>query len=407
MSLNQEQVKSFVCYHKEILHWDWSQIANKLTTNTGTYQDSDKLRSLWRKMDSDKRKNYAKMYDNSAEVKIEEFDSQVHKYLLKNESVSLVSIADHFNTAPKTVVTSLERLKTNGYNISIEPPGDEYPDGKVALLREALSVELNKYIIKEKDDWIRFALVSDKHFGSKMQMLTSLHLAYEIMRKEGIHRAFDAGNILDGYNSYPGHEMEVSIHGATAQVDYLVANHPKVDGITTEFIQSSTCHEGKFYKTAGLIVGELIAAKRNDLIYLGMDQCDVLLENNRGRFAIRILHPTGGMAYSISYKPQRLAESWADMYLSGNDVVNIKDFKGMPSVVQLGHWHASAALPYFGSVIYHSGCFQRQTKYFIKKGLNPKIGFWMVEILPDGDGSIARIRQEWIPLKSIDIDYFT
>ena len=406
MSLNQEQVKSFTCYHKEVLKWDWNQIANKLTNNTGSYQDSDKLRSLWRRMSSEERKNYAKMYDNSAEVKIEEFDSQVHKYLLKNENVSLVLIADYFNTAPKTIIASLERLKTSGYNISVEPPGEEHPEGRVALLREAVSVELNKYIIKENDDWVRFALVSDKHLGSMLEALEQLYLAYEIISREGISRVFDAGNIIDGYNSYPGHEMEVRVHGSTAQVDYLVKNHPKMDGVITEFIQSSNCHEGQWYKKSGLIVGELIEAKRDDMRFLGMDQADILIEGKRGRFVVRIVHASGGLAYSVSYKPQKFAESWADAYLSGDKVVNIKDFKGMPSIVQLGHWHTSAAIPYFGSVIYHSGCFQHQTRYLMKKGLNPKIGFWIVEVLPDGDGNLARIKQEWIPLKSMNTTYF-
>jgi predicted phosphodiesterase len=229
------------------------------------------------------------------------------------------------------------------------------------------------------EDEFEFAIISDTHLCSRYEAINELHTFYAICKKMGIKDVVHAGDLIDGGMSHAGWENEIHTFGVGRQVDYVVENYPKVDGITTYFISGS--HDYSFWKRAGAEAGKMIAEKRSDMIYLGMILADVWL----GNLKIRLIHPSGGAPYSKSYRAQKIAENIE----SGNK----------PHILVIGHLHYSVYFHYRNMHIFHAGCFQKQTPYLQEKSLNPDVGGWTVKVRTANykKKSIVSITPSWIP----------
>jgi len=237
-------------------------------------------------------------------------------------------------------------------------------------------------IIPFQGGWIRLGFVADNHFASRFQQLQRLHEAYRLFEYEGIEVVLHAGDLTDGQDVYKGHEFELFCHGADAQVDYLVENYPREPGITTYFILGN--HDESHWKKAGVDIGRQIAQRRADMDYLCTTAATITVPNDpKAGVDIYLLHPSGGVSYARSYKPQRRIEQFAP--------------EQKPKIVAFGHWHCQDVLPRYQNVFSMMlPCFQAQTPYLKDKGLLPEVGPVILEFMPDGEGWFTRIRHEFI-----------
>ncbi|MFH1032060.1 MAG: metallophosphoesterase [Chloroflexota bacterium] len=225
-----------------------------------------------------------------------------------------------------------------------------------------------------------FGAIADTHLCSKEEKLRELHAFYRLCKERGVTDVYHAGDLVAGQGIYPGQEYELKTFGASNQVDYFVANYPKIPGITTSFITGN--HDMAYMKLAGLDIGTVIAEKRPDMKYLGMLNGCVYLN---GVKMIQLLHPDGGMPYAVSYRGQRIAEHIA----SGTK----------PRVLLLGHLHVNVAMLYRNMAIYQVGCFEGQTTLLLRKGIMPVIGGYLItlKIGKDSKQSIVGIVSEFVP----------
>lgn len=225
----------------------------------------------------------------------------------------------------------------------------------------------------------KFAAIGDTHLCSHQEKLEALYGFYNICKKEGIKDVYHAGDILEGQSTYYGQEYEIHTFGADNQVRYCVENYPKVKGITTHFITGN--HDYAFYKKLGVDVGKHIAAQRDDMNYLGAFEADIFWKKIR---LIRLVHPDGGMPYALSYRLQRYVEQIA----SGSK----------PKIILAGHLHTQYQMDYRNIFIFGVGCFQGQTPFILRKGINPTIGGWIItiKVLDDKSKSIIEIIPRFI-----------
>jgi predicted phosphodiesterase len=206
--------------------------------------------------------------------------------------------------------------------------------------------------------WFGFGFLTDTHLGSKYERRDLLNVAYKVFKQEGIEVVFHAGDVVEGERMFRGQEYEIHVHGAMSQVQHVVKNYPKFEGIQTYFITGS--HDLSFYKTTEIDVGELIAERRKDLTYLGQEEADVEVNN----MIIRLVHPGSGTAYAISYKPQKYIES-----LSGGQ---------KPNVLLVGHFHKAEFMPCYRNVFsIQGGCLQSQTGFMRRNNNASHLGFWI------------------------------
>lgn len=226
---------------------------------------------------------------------------------------------------------------------------------------------------------IRFGVVSDNHYGSLFAVEDLPEHAYDVFVKEGIDTVFNPGDIVEGeFPRRPGHVYELKVHGCDAQAAYAIETYPYRKGIITHFINGN--HDWTYFKIAGVNIGERIAEKRPDMDLLGTQEADINLENPYGKCIVRLFHPDDGSAYAISYKPQRLIESY-----EGGD---------KPHVLFIGNYHKAEYLNYRNIHCLQAGCTQKQTPWMKGKRIAAMQGFWIIELTVNEVG-VVRFKQEW------------
>ena len=126
---------------------------------------------------------------------------------------------------------------------------------------------------------------------------------------------------------------------------------------------------------------EAAAIGRKDLHYLGFMEADIRLETSAGKYSyLRLLHPGGGSAYALSYRPQKIIES-----LQGGE---------KPAVLLCGHFHKQADFAIRNVWTILAGCTQDQTPFMRKHSIEAHVGFCVVEMQQDAKGAIRRVRVE-------------
>ena len=234
---------------------------------------------------------------------------------------------------------------------------------------------------------IKFGLIGDTQFGSKYAQITYLHDFYDLCEREGITDIYHTGDITDGLKMRVGHEYELYEHAADGQLDDVINNYPKRDGITTHFITGN--HDASLYKLCGYDIGAAIAKARPDMHYLGRDAAIVNLTPN---CTLELRHPWDGSAYSISYKPQKMVEAM--------------ESDSKPNILAIGHYHKAEWLFYRNVHVIQTGCFQAQTPFTRGKGISVHLGGYIITVRVSEDGTIQGFSPEFVPFyKSIKDDY--
>ena len=243
---------------------------------------------------------------------------------------------------------------------------------------EALADVQGKTVFeRSKDCVIRFGLTGDRHLGSLYHHGAALAAFYEFAKAEGIDTIYDAGDILAGHKVYRGQEFELRDLGFEAQLARLVKDAPR--SIKTRFITGN--HDASFKNAAGVPVGRMIEAAVPEYEFLGEEQARVQYDTPNGPFVLGLIHPGGGSAYALSYKPQKIIES-----LEGGT---------KPDLLGIGHFHKAEMMPSYRNVCgIQAGTFERQTPFMARGGLAAHVGGWIIEVTV-GDGH-NRIKGEFV-----------
>lgn len=292
----------------------------------------------------------------------------VETALARQASLTTESVAALLDVGTDEAQRVMADMAARGYNVV---------DGVISTTASGRRVEVEHFY----GDVVRFGIVSDTHLGNLHAMEDELHEAYAVFAREGIESVYVPGNMVDGEKTYAGQEYEIKVMGVDNVVSYLARTWPRIPGITTYHVASSTCHEGYYLKSAGVLIGKLFEAERPDLVYLGLDEADIVLHDSEARPTLRIVHPGGGSSYADSYRPQKIMES----YGAGEK----------PTALAIGHYHKSGFYDIRDAPVLQAGCLERQTPFMRKRSLRAVMGFWIVEMSFSEHGSLRRMRPEW------------
>jgi hypothetical protein len=243
---------------------------------------------------------------------------------------------------------------------------------------EALADVQGRIVIERRADCtFRFGLTADRHTGSLYHHGGALAAFYDFAKAEGANCIYDAGDIFAGHGVYRGQEFELRDLGFEAQLDRLTHDAPR--GIKTRFITGN--HDASFKNACGVPVGRMIEQAVPQYEFLGEDQARVQFDTPNGPFVLGLLHPGGGSAYALSYKPQKIIES-----LEGGT---------KPDLLGIGHFHKAEMMPSYRNVCgVQAGTFERQTPFMARGGLAAHVGGWIIEVTV-GDGH-NRIKGEFV-----------
>jgi hypothetical protein len=230
-----------------------------------------------------------------------------------------------------------------------------------------LSATGRAYKIKPlKKKTYKCALTSDWHFGSLYCNVAALHEFYAYATKNGVKDFYCAGDMLDGDKTYRGQEYELRYNGFDRQLNAIVEfSNTLSSKIKTYFITGN--HDATFTRQIGMSVGPQIQGACKNFVYIGADVGQVTIELPTADLRIALMHPDGGTAYALSYKSQKIIESW-----EGGD---------KPHVLGIGHFHKAEYMPRYRNVkAIQAGCFQDQTPFMRRRALAAHVGGWILEI---------------------------
>jgi len=236
----------------------------------------------------------------------------------------------------------------------------------------------------------KIGLYADTHIGSAYEAEEERKNFYALCHAEGVTALYHAGDVVAGNGVYRGqiHELRPDCIGAQAQVERAARDFVGAD-LDIYFILGN--HDLKWWMDYGFNVGTQIEDTARALggertikclgqasarINLGKEPCQCVLD---------LIHPSGGTAYAISYRAQKIAESY-----TGGD---------KPHVVSIGHFHKANELPHCRNMAaIQPGCFEWQTPFMRGKALEAHVAGcilegWMEEV--NGRPSMRRMRMEW------------
>lgn len=230
----------------------------------------------------------------------------------------------------------------------------------------------------KKTDINYFGLIGDTHLGDKYTEEECLLDYYDQCEDAGIKDIFHAGDIGDGVDVYKGQINDllpdcITIQG---QIDYIVKNYPRKKNIKTVLISGN--HDTRQYERQGVDIAKSVADRRRDINYIGQSYGRVKLKDE---VLLELVHPTGSSPYAKDYKFKTyLRERPINTY---------------PDLLAMGHLHSALFEDVQGTQSYMTGCFLGDTEFTRRRGLNPAIGGWIVELNIE-DGKIKKNTSSWI-----------
>jgi len=231
-----------------------------------------------------------------------------------------------------------------------------------------LTAPTNRYSIKTgKKRSYKFGLTSDWHIGSLYDNQDALIEFHRYADSQGVRDFFCAGDVLEGQKMFRGQEYELREVSFAQQLGALVnvtAQFPKRSKV--HFISGN--HDASFAKQIGFNVGEYMAKACPNMHCIGRDSAMITIETPSSDLRIALIHPDGGTAYALSYKSQKIIESW--------------EGGRKPHIIGIGHFHKAEYMPRYRNVkAIQAGCFQNQTPYMARKALAAHVGGWIVEVV--------------------------
>jgi biotin operon repressor len=301
--------------------------------------------------------------------------------LLKRRPMSAEELADELDCSPRRIRERIEAQRAIGALIL------DTQDGRFDL-GSVEAIEPRRHEISGSDDrWTHvFGFCTDNHLCNKHSRHDVLVAAYDRFEREGITTVYNAGNWIDGEHRFNKGEL-VTAPGMDHQIEYMIDKYPQRKGITTHYIAGDD-HEGWYQQREGVEIGRYLqlraeSAGRADLKYLGYAEADIAMKHGSGEAVMRVVHPGGGSAYAISYTDQKRVES----YQGGEK----------PHVELVGHYHKFNAGYPREVWTAQGGCTCDQTLFMRKKKLQAHVGFSIIRIAQDSEGSISGFCQEFFP----------
>lgn len=242
--------------------------------------------------------------------------------LLKKQSYTIKELSALLECHQKDIRVALKDMKLKGMLVYNN-------NGHWSFLSNPPTKNTKDVYTSRNNNTYLFGFIGDTHLCSKYERLDVLNDLYDIFELEGVDRVFHAGNWVDGEARFNMYDLKVV--GMDPQIDYLIENYPQRDGIITYAVAGDD-HEGWWCQRNGIDIGKhaenkMRNAGRHDWVNLGYMESYVTLANiNSGKTAqILTMHPGGGSAYAVSYKPQKIVESF-----TGGE---------KPNVLLIGHYH--------------------------------------------------------------------
>ena len=301
----------------------------------------------------------------SPEAPEDEVAEELMRYLRRQKrdaSVTLLEVANALDCSPQRRERAAEAARASGFAVT-------FGDAAVKLER---TPDLRPHVF-EHDFYgrhFKIGLFSCTHFGSVYSADAERRQFYDLCVKEGVEHLYGCGDVTAGNNVYRGQLRDLRNGCITADSQAtLAADDFASAGLPIDFILGN--HDDKWLKDFGFDVGKAIekaaAGSKHPVKYLGSGGARVTLgKKTNSPCVLDLLHPGGGTAYALSYRLQKIVESY-----TGGD---------KPHIVAVGHFHKAEEIPHLRNMMaIQPGCFEWQTPFMRSRAIEAHVAGCVVE----------------------------
>ena len=295
----------------------------------------------------------------------DEVAEELMRYLRRQKrdaSVTLLEVANALDCSPQRIERAAEAARASGFAVT-------FGDAAVKLER---TPDLRPHVF-EHDFYgrhFKIGLFSCTHFGSIYSADAERRQFYDLCVKEGVEHLYHCGDVTSGNSVYRGHlrDLRSGCIDADAQAKLAVEDFTSA-GLPISFILGN--HDDKWLRDFGFNVGETIAnaaaGSKHPIKYLGSGGARVILgKKTNSPCVLDLLHPGGGTAYALSYRLQKIVESY-----TGGD---------KPHIVAVGHFHKAEEIPHLRNMMaIQPGCFEWQTPFMRSRAIEAHVAGCVVE----------------------------
>jgi len=356
----------------------WDRV-HKVMNNR--YPDLSRNRNAWRMM---YRNNFNEKYKvtsriadnkyNDRKLGLYEVNDRIVHHIKKRKELHY--LADLMGFTDEEFMVELTKLKLNGYNgINI------WNEDGIVYVQNKQSKYATDYTFEHKGGKeVILGIVSDTHLGHNSEGLKELNMAYDYFKELGIETVLHIGDVTDGwYQHRPTSIFEQHSVGFQNQLNYVVKNYPKKDGIKTYFITGN--HDFTHQMNGGANIGEVLSQYRDDMVYMGHNYAKYNLSD---KASISMIHPTDGSARALSYRIQEVID---------------RNMSRRGEIMMLGHYHKYVSVFYKGVYGYTLPGFEHMTEFQLNNNLTADVGCLVLRIKLNEDGTIKTLSTELVMYK--------
>ena len=289
--------------------------------------------------------------------------------LLKHEK-SLTQVCEALQMDDYEVLGLIKKIKDEGSNIVVNLKDDDI----YMMNRGDNGLEDNKpyEFHTDKNHEFKFVAISDTRFGSKYQQLSILNDIYEKAEELGYKNVFLCGNISNGlYNISDVYGETSFLDDTQRQIDYILENYPKVEGIKTYLVNGRT--DSKHLNKNLTSIGKKLAEGRDDFIYLGNVSANVQIDKT----FMQILAASLGKTYTVSYRAQQQIDSYRS--------------EDKPDILLIGGYLQMEKFTYRGVSCISVPSVCATTRKMNDKRYANVVGAWYVTVKTDEKGKLLSV----------------
>ena len=298
----------------------------------------------------------------------EEIINQFLDFIEKEKS--LTAACEEMNMGPYEVLGLVNYIKSKGINIAMKNTTD---DIYMVNMGDYEFVEKNIYSFETNEfNEFKFIVIADTRLGSKSQQLSILNDIYLKGHQMGYDNVILCGNISAGLYPLTNVYAETNfINDTYGQIDYIANSYPRVDGMKTYFITGKL--DDNHLSKKKINIGKRINDLRDDMIYLGENSCDLIIDDT----VMRLFSTKLSKTYTVSYRTQQQAVAFRS--------------EDKPDIMLYGGLLQSDQFTYRGIKILSVPSVCATTKEMSEKRYSNTIGAWYVKVKTNERGKLESI----------------
>ncbi|MEG0137464.1 MAG: hypothetical protein RR708_00555 [Bacilli bacterium] len=289
---------------------------------------------------------------------------------LSKKEITLEKLCNMLGLSNLEVLGLIKELEKEGLNIS-----KIAKDDGIHILNKGDVNEFNdnhyKFGTDEYNEF-KFAVISDTRLGSTSQQLSILNDIYKKANELGIKHVFHCGNISEGlYPLTSEYAPTLFVSDTIMQANYIVQNYPFVEGIKTYFLLGTK--DITHLKKKQIDIGKIISESREDMIYLGIDRCNIEID----KVKLDLRNVKGKKTYTVSYRAQKIIDA-----LRSEDIPDIMIYGGLLQM---------ESFKYRGVRLISSPSVVATTNEMFNNENNNTVGNWFITIVTNKKGELVKV----------------